>query len=96
MGVASTLFGVADTHVKERLLRESDLILTKALDICHAAEASKVHLKTMSGEAKKGHDVHALGKGKQQSPGKPSNFHQQRVRHKAGPNSPKKIASIVV
>ena len=59
------VFRVADIRVKERLLRESDLSLSKALDICHAAEASKVQLKTMSGVAKKGHDVHAIGKGKQ-------------------------------
>ena len=56
------MFGVADTGVKERLLHESDLTLMKALDLCHAAEASKV-----SGKAKKGHDVHAIGKGKQKS-----------------------------
>ena len=48
------MFGVANTGVKERLLREADLTLIKALDICHVAEASKVQLKTMSGEAKKG------------------------------------------
>ena len=41
------VFGVADTRVKERLLRESDLTFMKALDICHAAEASKVQLKPM-------------------------------------------------
>ena len=76
------LFGVADTRVKERLLRESDLTLTKALDICHAAEASKVQLKTMSGEAKKGHDVHAIGKGKQKSRGKASNFQQHSGNYK--------------
>ena len=76
------VFGVADTRVKERLLRESDLTLTKALDICHAAEASKVQLKTMSGEAKKGHDVHAIGKGKQKSRGKPSNFQQHSSNYK--------------
>ena len=98
------VFGVADTRVKERLLCESDLTLTKALDICHAAEASKVKLKTMSGEAKKGHDVHVIGKGKQKSRARRQIFSSivvtisssKRVRHKAGPNSPKKIASIVV
>ena len=37
------VFGVADIRVKERLLRESDLNLAKALDICHAAEAIKGH-----------------------------------------------------
>ena len=43
----SIVLGVADTRVKERLLRESDLALTKALDICNTAEASNVQLKTM-------------------------------------------------
>ena len=42
------VFGLADTRVKEWLLRESDLDLIKALAICHAAEASKVQLKTIS------------------------------------------------
>ena len=55
------MFGAADTHIKDRLLHESNLTLAKALDICHAAEASKVQLKPMLGEAKKGHDVHTIG-----------------------------------
>ena len=41
------VFGVLDIRVKERLLRESNLNLTKALDICHAAEAIKVQMKVM-------------------------------------------------
>ena len=76
------VFRVADTRVRERLLRESELTLTKALDVCRAAEASKVQLETMSGEAKKGHDVHAIGKGKQKSCGKPSNFQQHSNNYK--------------
>ena len=60
----------------------NDLTLTKALDICRAAEASKVQLKTMTGEAKKGHDVHAIGKGKQKSRSKPSNFQQHSNNYK--------------
>ena len=76
------MFGVAHTRVKERLLRESDLTLTKALDICHAAEASKVQLKPMSSEAKKDHDMHAIGKGKQKSRGKPLNFQQRSSNYK--------------
>ena len=47
------VFGVADTRVKERLLCESDLTLTKALDICHAAEASKVQLKICQAKQKR-------------------------------------------
>ena len=93
MSIALTQ-SVKSSHFK------SDLSLTKALDICHVAEASKVQLKTMSGEAKKGNNVH--GKGKQKSRSKPSIFHNiavtisssKRVKHKAGPKQ--KIPNIVV
>ncbi|KAJ8029616.1 hypothetical protein HOLleu_29056 [Holothuria leucospilota] len=36
--------GVTDEQVRARLLRERDLSLQKAIDICHAAETSKHHL----------------------------------------------------
>ena len=36
----------------------------------------------MSGEARKGHDVHAIGKGKQKSSSKPSNFQQHSSNYK--------------
>ena len=45
------VFGVTDIRVKERLLRESYLNLAKALDICHAAEASKVQMKVMESDS---------------------------------------------
>ena len=92
------MFRVADTHLKERLLHESDLTLVMTLDICHPAEASKVQIETMSGEAKKGHDVHAIGKGKQKPCDKPSSFKQHSSKYykqqqkgdaHGGPNSPK-------
>ena len=51
------VFGVADMCGKERLLRESGITLDKALDICHAAEASKVQIKVMVTENKQSHDV---------------------------------------
>ena len=40
-------FGVHDTRIKERLLREADLTLARALDICRAAETSKHQMDTM-------------------------------------------------
>ena len=49
-------------RVKERLLRESGLALDKALDICHAAEASKVQMKVMVTENQQSHDVNFLRK----------------------------------
>ena len=56
------VFGVLDIRVKERLLRESNLNLTKALDICHAAEASKVQMKVMEGDSQQRHEVNILSK----------------------------------
>ena len=40
-------FGVHDTRIKERLLREVDLTLSRALDVCRAAETSKHQMDTM-------------------------------------------------
>ena len=41
------VFGVTDSRIKERLLREPDLTLVKCLDICHAAESTRTQLKVM-------------------------------------------------
>ena len=56
------VFGVADICVKERLLRESDLNLAKALDICHAAEASRVQMKVMESDSQQRQEVNILSK----------------------------------
>ena len=64
------VFGVADMRVKERLLRESELTLDKALDICHAAEASKVQLNVLVTENPQSHDVNFLRKNKSVNIGK--------------------------
>ena len=42
------VFGIADAKVRERLLRESDLTLTKCLDICRACEVSSVQMREVS------------------------------------------------
>ena len=48
------VFGVSDTPLKERLLRESsDLTLEKAASLCRAAEASKTQLKELQTSEKK-------------------------------------------
>ena len=53
------VFGVAEIRVKERLLRESDLTLEKALDICHAAETSKEQMKVMASDSQC-HEMNAI------------------------------------
>ena len=57
-------------RVQERLLRESGLTLDKALDICHATEASKVQMKVMVTENRQSHDVNFLRKNKSVNKGK--------------------------
>ena len=39
--------GVQDKKVQERLLRETNLSLDKAISICRAAEGVKIHAKEM-------------------------------------------------
>ena len=41
------VFGVHDTRIKERLLREADLTLACALGVCRAAETNNHKLDTM-------------------------------------------------
>ena len=43
----NVVFGVRDERIKETLLREADLTLNKALDICRAAEISKQQIEAM-------------------------------------------------
>ena len=56
------VFGVAYMRVNERLIREAGLTLAKSLDICHAAEASKVQMRVMVTENQQSHDVNFLRK----------------------------------
>ena len=46
------VFGCSDARVKERLLREDNLTLKSALDICRAAEVSKAQMKVVKSESK--------------------------------------------
>lgn len=52
--------GIQSSHVRERLLRESDLSLEKCIQICRAADLSKENVKTIEGQAVEG--VHAVKK----------------------------------
>ena len=58
------VFGVSDTRLKERLLRESsDLTLEKAVSLCRTAKASKNQLKELhSSETKPVHGVKSKSK----------------------------------
>ena len=47
------VFGARDGRVKERLLREANLTLQSALDICRAAETNPYQAKMMTKDAKR-------------------------------------------
>lgn len=49
--------GVRNKTVKDRLLRDADLSLQKAIDICRASEVSQIHLKTLNDENPQVHVV---------------------------------------
>ena len=53
---------ISERSIKARMLREANLTLEKAVDLCHAAEASKVHLKTMVGRAGEKASVNVINK----------------------------------
>ena len=62
------IFGTADNKVKERLLRELKLNLSKTLDICRASEKSQTQIKTVS--EFNSSNVHLLQENKKASEGK--------------------------
>ena len=55
------VFGVRDYHVQERLLREADLSMERAVDICRTAETSKMQYQAMSSSQS---HIHAIRTGK--------------------------------
>ena len=62
------VFGVRDDTVKERLLRENDLTLNKALGICRASEQSKEHLKQMKSAQSQACEVDSISRRRQEPP----------------------------
>ena len=53
------VFGVNETKVRERMLRETDLTLAGAMKICHANELAQQHARTF-GERSKEQDCAAV------------------------------------
>ena len=62
------IFGIADNKVRERLLHEPELNLSKTLDICKASEMSQAQIKTVS--EFNSSNVHLLQENKKVSEGK--------------------------
>jgi len=51
------VLGCPDRQVQERMLREADLTLQKALDVCRAAEATRAQIKTITSDSEAVHLV---------------------------------------
>ena len=62
--------GINSQAMKERLLREPDLSLSKATDMCRASEISKKQIKTLTNIDT---SIHALNRGGSTHKRKPSN-----------------------
>ena len=51
------VLGCPDRQVQERMLREADLTLQKALDVCRAAAATRAQIKTITSDSEAVHSV---------------------------------------
>lgn len=79
------VFGIQDSKLRERLLRETDLTLESAVKICHASELAVQHAKTFSGDTKNSAAVAMVsqktydkGRGKYNQPRKSETFNCKR------------------
>ena len=54
------VFGVRDDRIKERLFRQADLTLNKALDVCRVAETNKQQIEAMGVTQAQALSVHIM------------------------------------
>ena len=73
------VFGVRDRPVQEKLLREYDLTLEKALDICRASETSKEQYHAMSSQHQQDITVHDIRAGEKRGHINKVRWHHNRV-----------------
>ena len=71
------VIGINDQGLRKRLLREKDLTLDKAVDICRAAEQAQIQMKLLDGEAAQGVN-HVKTDTKQKGVTKTGKFHKKR------------------
>ncbi|XP_064637879.1 uncharacterized protein LOC135494059 [Lineus longissimus] len=55
------VFGIADSKIRERLLRESELSLEKAVKVCKSVEAAQRHVKVLADHAASKPNVAEIG-----------------------------------
>lgn len=84
--------GIANSHLKERLLREPDLKLSRALEICRAAEISSQQMRVLESGVKGESSVSLLKKRTSQRPQKQTfcqNSKQMSGNVSSSPGKPK-------
>eukprot|EP00112_Aurelia_sp_Birch-Aquarium-sp1_P022845 Seg6585.1 transcript_id=Seg6585.1/GoldUCD/mRNA.D3Y31 product="hypothetical protein" protein_id=Seg6585.1/GoldUCD/D3Y31 len=72
--------GINNDSTRERLLREKDLSLQKAIDICKAAEVASQHMKTLVDSTAEAHAISKKPKGKFQG----KEYQDLREKHNKG------------
>ena len=84
------VFGIRDRPVQEKLLREYDLTLERALDICRASETSKEQYQAMSSLHQQDIAVHDIRAGEKrgQKQGQSQNSRSQRQCKYCGSTHP--------
>ena len=68
--------GIADNTLRERLLRDGDLTLEKAIAAGHAAEETKRHAQELK-EHQESADVHKVNRSKDNQPRRPDKKSKQ-------------------
>ncbi|RZC37661.1 hypothetical protein BDFB_002824, partial [Asbolus verrucosus] len=79
--------GINDARVKERLLREANLDLNKAVLICRAAEQSQSHIQQLSQSKETVVEVNELRRNMKTGPGRNSNKRNNAAALSAGQSS---------
>ena len=81
------VIGIKDHSVRKRLIREKNLTLNAALDICRVAERAQIHMKQIDGETETVHSV----KGKSFDRTSCKTGKPPRTHTKQSQNIPKKV-----
>ena len=80
------VLGISDQSTKLRLLKEEDLTLNKAVNICRSSEIANIQLKSMKVSSKEVEEVHAVhGKTHRKSNKMPFNGGKTKPRATKGP-----------
>ncbi len=81
------VFGYRDVKVRERMIRESNVDLKKALEFCRAAESTKNQMKIMNNSAERNRDINAVMNQRENRPGNYNNHGGNSHRNNSNNNN---------